>query len=75
MPVCNAIWKVGTSPQLLTEARLPSEKTLEDMIVSAPSPTCSGPSVRPNKAPTITEPWRPSSQLLSGRATNMAGGK
>ena len=37
MPVRNAIWKVGTSPQLLTEAQLPSEKALEDMIVAAPS--------------------------------------
>jgi hypothetical protein len=37
MPIRNAIWKVGTSPQLLTEAQLPSEKALEDMIVAAPS--------------------------------------
>ncbi|MGQ0501557.1 MAG: endonuclease NucS domain-containing protein [Panacagrimonas sp.] len=37
MPIRNAIWKVGTSPQLLTEAQLPSEKALEDMIVAASS--------------------------------------
>ncbi|MGH7461463.1 MAG: endonuclease NucS domain-containing protein [Longimicrobiales bacterium] len=37
MPIRNAIWKVGTQPQLLTEAQLPSEKALEDMIVAAPS--------------------------------------
>ena len=37
MPIRNAIWKVDTSPQLLTEAQLPSEKALEDMIVAAPS--------------------------------------
>jgi len=37
MPIRNAIWKVGASPQLLSEAQLPSEKALEDMIVVAPS--------------------------------------
>ena len=37
MPIRNAIWKVGTSPQLLTEALLPSERALEDMIVTAPT--------------------------------------
>ncbi|MGB0211363.1 endonuclease NucS domain-containing protein [Algiphilus sp.] len=37
MPVRNAIWKVGAEPQPLGEGRLPSERTLEDMIVSAPS--------------------------------------
>lgn len=37
MPIRNAIWKVGTAPQLLSEAQLPSEKALEDMIVAAPS--------------------------------------
>jgi RecB family endonuclease NucS len=37
MPIHNAIWKVGTSPELLTESQLPSEKALEDMIVTAPT--------------------------------------
>lgn len=37
MPIRNAIWKVGAAPQLLSEAQLPSEKSLEDMIVAAPS--------------------------------------
>lgn len=37
MPIRNAIWKVGASPQLLTVTKLPSEKALEDMIVAAPS--------------------------------------
>lgn len=37
MPVRNAIWKVGVEPQPLAEGRLPSERTLEDMIVAAPS--------------------------------------
>lgn len=37
MPIRNAIWKVGTAPQLLTEAQLPTERALEDMIVAAPS--------------------------------------
>lgn len=37
MPIRNAIWKVGPAPQLLSEAQLPSEKALEDMIVAAPS--------------------------------------
>ena len=36
MPIRNAIWTVGPGPRPLTEARLPSEKTLEDMIVAAP---------------------------------------
>ena len=34
MPIRIAIWKVGTASQLLTEAQLPSEKALEDMIVA-----------------------------------------
>lgn len=37
MPVRNAIWKVGADLQPLTEDRLPSERTLEEMIVAAPS--------------------------------------
>lgn len=36
MPIRNAIWTVSPSPQPLSEARLPSERVLEDMIVSAP---------------------------------------
>lgn len=37
MSIRTALWKVGTQPQTLTEAQLPSEKLLEDMIVAAPS--------------------------------------
>lgn len=37
MPVHNVIWRVGAAPQRLADAVLPSEKTLEDMIVAAPS--------------------------------------
>jgi hypothetical protein len=36
MPQRTAIWTVSDSPSLLAEARLPSEKMLEDMIVAAP---------------------------------------
>jgi len=36
MPIRNAIWKVGTTPQQLTETQLPSEQLLESMIVAAP---------------------------------------
>lgn len=36
MPIRNAIWKVGTKPQLLREARLSDEKTLEKMIIAEP---------------------------------------
>ena len=36
MPVRNAIWTVSDKPQALVEARLPSERVLEDMIVAAP---------------------------------------
>ena len=36
MPIRNAIWTVGDNPQSLAEARLPSERVLEDMIVAAP---------------------------------------
>lgn len=31
----NAIWTVSDTPQPLAEARLPSERVLEDMIVRA----------------------------------------
>lgn len=34
MPIRNAIWKVGPSPQLLTEGRAPSEKAWENLIVT-----------------------------------------
>lgn len=37
MPIHNAIWRVGLQPERLMEAVLPSKKTLEDMIVAAPS--------------------------------------
>lgn len=36
MPIRNTIWKVGAQPQLLKEARLPSEQMLEQMIVADP---------------------------------------
>ena len=36
MPIRNAIWTVGAKPQPLPEARLVSERVLEDMIVAAP---------------------------------------
>ena len=36
MPIRNALWTVGASPQALPEARLISERVLEDMIVTAP---------------------------------------
>jgi hypothetical protein len=36
MPIHNAIWTVSENPQPLAEARLPSERVLEDMIVAAP---------------------------------------
>lgn len=36
MPIQNAIWRVGQQPERLLEAILPSERTLEDMIVAAP---------------------------------------
>jgi len=36
MPIRNAIWTVRDKPQPLIEARLPSERVLEDMIVAAP---------------------------------------
>lgn len=36
MPIRNAIWTVGDNPKSLAEARLPSERVLEDMIVAAP---------------------------------------
>ena len=31
MPIRNAIWTVSGTPQPLVEARLPSERVLEDM--------------------------------------------
>jgi hypothetical protein len=37
MPIRNNIWTVGANPALLAESRLPTEKTLEDMIVAAPA--------------------------------------
>lgn len=33
MPIQHAIWKVGDKPELLSGSRLPSEQTLEEMIV------------------------------------------
>ena len=36
MPIRNAIWTVSDTPQPLLEARLISERVLEDMIVAAP---------------------------------------
>ncbi|MCG2583515.1 endonuclease NucS domain-containing protein [Massilia sp. TS11] len=36
MTVRTALWKVGKNPQELLEAQLPSEKSLEDMVVAAP---------------------------------------
>jgi hypothetical protein len=36
MPVKHAIWKVGNSASRLSEGSLPSEQTLEEMIVSDP---------------------------------------
>jgi len=37
MPVRSSIWTVSDRPQPLAEGRLPSERTLQDMIVAAPS--------------------------------------
>lgn len=36
MPIHHSLWRVGTKPQPLPEAVLPSEALLEDMIVAAP---------------------------------------
>jgi hypothetical protein len=36
MPIRTALWKVASQPERLEEAVLPSEKLLEDMIVSQP---------------------------------------
>jgi hypothetical protein len=36
MPIHHAIWKVGSSPESLSPAKLASEKELEDMIVLRP---------------------------------------
>jgi hypothetical protein len=37
MPIKHAMWKVDQNPVLLATTKLPSERTLEDMIVSSPS--------------------------------------
>lgn len=36
MPIRTTLWKVGQTPQALTESTLASEKLLEDMIVAEP---------------------------------------
>jgi len=36
MPIHHSLWRVGSTPQALREAMLPSEALLEDMIVAAP---------------------------------------
>ena len=36
MPIRHSLWRVGSTPQALREAVLPSEALLEDMIVGAP---------------------------------------
>ena len=41
MPIRNPIRTLGASPQPLAEARLPSERALEAMIVAAPLSPCS----------------------------------
>lgn len=37
MPIQHAIWKVGVKPEPLVATKLPSEKSLEDMIVQCPA--------------------------------------
>lgn len=37
MPICHAIWKVGTKPEPMTEASLGKEALLEQMIVEDPA--------------------------------------
>jgi hypothetical protein len=37
MAIRQAIWKVGSTPTALQPAHLPTERLLEDMIVSAPA--------------------------------------
>ena len=37
MPIRTAIWTVGSEPEPLVEARLPSEQVLEEMIVADPA--------------------------------------
>lgn len=37
MPIRHAIWRVGETASALAEGRLPSERTLEDLIVKNPS--------------------------------------
>ena len=36
MPIRTDLWKVSANPQPLPEAKLVSEKMLEDMIIAAP---------------------------------------
>ena len=36
MPIHHSLWRVGSTPQALIEAVLPSEALLESMIVAAP---------------------------------------
>ena len=37
MPIRTALWKVGTKPQPLTEAKLANEQLLQEMIVVPPA--------------------------------------
>jgi RecB family endonuclease NucS len=37
MPIQHSLWRVGSKPQPLREANLPSEALLEEMIVAAPN--------------------------------------
>lgn len=37
MPIRHSLWRVGSSPQALREANLPTEALLEEMIVASPS--------------------------------------
>jgi hypothetical protein len=37
MPIQHSLWRVGSKPQSLREANLPSEALLEEMIVAAPN--------------------------------------
>jgi len=37
MPIKHAIWKIAETPSPLTTSRLPSERALEDMIVTTPA--------------------------------------
>ena len=40
MTIRTALWKVGMQPQLLEDAKLATERILEDMIVVAPMLIC-----------------------------------